>query len=76
MESGIIIRYDDSCKDCPNRRVGCHNAETCSYWAEHEKKKEIEYNRRLNESTLNAIEHVRIRRHYKAIESKRYEWEV
>lgn len=37
---------DNECKNCPDRRVGCHNVETCSYWAEHEKKKEALYKTR------------------------------
>lgn len=42
------MKAEIKCKDCPNRRVGCHNVETCSFWAEHEKKKEKIYDKRKN----------------------------
>ena len=32
--------------DCPKRRVGCHNVETCEKWAEHVEKRRKEYERR------------------------------
>ena len=47
---------DDKCKNCSDRRVGCHNVETCSFWAEHEKKKEEAYNERQKACKLSCIE--------------------
>lgn len=72
MNNISINEYDDTCKDCPDRKVGCHNIKTCAKWAEHEKKKEKTYARRLQESTLFYIEQQRVRRCYKSIEAKRH----
>lgn len=49
---------DNECKNCPDRRVGCHNVKTCSFWAEHEKKKEKLYKVRkeISEQTSMSIE--------------------
>jgi len=55
MDFGLIL-YDEFCKDCPNRKVGCHNAETCSKWAEHEKKKEKVYKERQKVCELSNVE--------------------
>lgn len=33
-------------KDCPNRKVGCHDASTCDRWAEHERRKSEAYKER------------------------------
>lgn len=44
------------CRDCPDRRVGCHNVDTCSKWAEHERKKKDEYDRRLLNCELTTVE--------------------
>lgn len=38
------------CKNCPDRRVGCHNVVTCSKWAEHEKLKAELYSKKAEES--------------------------
>ena len=60
-----LMRFDNACKDCPNRKVGCHNVETCSKWAEHEKKKEEAYKDRRKTNELSQIEvtHLRHRIH-------------
>lgn len=55
MDFGLTL-YDEFCKDCPNRRVGCHNVETCSKWAEHEKKKEKVYKERQKVCECSCIE--------------------
>ena len=55
MGFGLMV-YDEFCKDCPNRKVGCHNVETCSKWAEHEKKKEQSYHDRQKVYSLSQIE--------------------
>ena len=33
-------------RDCPKRKIGCHDASTCETWAEHERRKEIAYKQR------------------------------
>lgn len=33
-------------RDCPNRKIGCHDANTCPSWAEHEKNKAEAYKKR------------------------------
>ena len=48
--------FDNACKDCPNRRVGCHSTEICSKWAEHEKKKEKVYKDRRKVRELSNVE--------------------
>ena len=48
--------FDEFCKDCPDRKVGCHNVETCSKWAEHEKKKEEAYKDRRKAYSFSQIE--------------------
>ena len=48
--------FDEFCKDCSDRKVGCHNVEICSKWAEHEKKKEEVYNERQKAHELSQIE--------------------
>lgn len=35
--------------ECPDRKVGCHNAETCKRWAEHEKRQKKCYAKRRAE---------------------------
>lgn len=40
---------DDCCKDCKDRHIGCHNIETCSKWADHEKQKQKIYEKRLED---------------------------
>lgn len=47
---------EDNCKNCPDRKIGCHNVETCSYWAEHEKKKEKLYKTRKEICERTSIE--------------------
>ena len=48
--------FDEFCRDCPDRKVGCHNVETCSKWAEHEKKKEKIYKKHQKVCELSGIE--------------------
>ena len=48
--------FDEFCKDCPDRKVCCHNTEICSKWVEHEKKKEEAYNERQKAHELSQIE--------------------
>ena len=54
--------YDPSATcptNCPKRKVGCHNAETCERWAEHEKRKAEAYKKRKTKSlaTINHRKH-------------------
>ena len=51
-----LMWFDNACKDCPNRKVGCHNVETYSVWAEHEKKKEKAYNKHQKAYNFSQIE--------------------
>ena len=48
--------FDEFCENCPDRKIGCHNIETCSKWAEHEKKKEKSYHDRRKVCELSQIE--------------------
>lgn len=58
------------CKNCPNRRVGCHSEAVCSKWAEFEEYKKKVYARRKKESDLIAIDRNRPKKNYKPIASR------
>lgn len=46
--SGTIFGGKSVCPpDCPKRRVGCHNVETCEKWAAHVEERRKEYERRI-----------------------------
>lgn len=59
------------CKNCPNRRVGCHDKAVCSKWGVFEEWKTDEYARRLKESEKVSIERNRPKKNYKPIASRR-----
>lgn len=61
----MIFNNDHCCQNCPNRKVGCHNINTCSAWAKHEANKEKIYKERLKKSTMIAIERKHIALAYK-----------
>lgn len=47
---------NQTCQNCENRHVGCHNVNTCAYWKEHEAAKEEMYDKRLTAANMRNVE--------------------
>lgn len=54
-----------ACKDCTDRRVGCHNS-SCPAWAEHEAAKPGRYAQNLRKSQNNLDTSASILRHQRS----------
>lgn len=69
--TAVTTWIDNCCKNCPDRKVGCHDEATCSKWAEHETIKRSLYEEHQKKSELASIERSFIKHHYRKIDKER-----